>query len=95
MSLAVVQFMVEHISMFQTLFVHLPHVLSMPGEQGGGEKGGREEEKRGGGVDSVYVIIMLDLSSLKPRLSFPDTSYTKYSNSPSQQSDVTSSSATF
>ena len=49
MSLAVVQFMVEHISMFQTLFVHLPHVLSMPGEQGGGEKGGREEEKRGGG----------------------------------------------
>ena len=53
MSLAVVQFMVEQISMFQTLFVHLPHVLSMPGEQGGGgrrrgEKGGREEEKRGG-----------------------------------------------
>ena len=55
MSLAVVQFMVEHISMFQTLFVHLPHVLSMPGEQGGGEKGGREEEIRGG-VDSLFCL---------------------------------------
>ena len=53
MSLAVVQFMVEQISVFQTLFVHLPHVLSMPGRQEVGEGGGkeekrREEEKRGG-----------------------------------------------
>ena len=54
MSLAVVQFMVEQISMFQTLFIHLPHVLSMPGRQEVGERGGgkeekrREEEKRGG-----------------------------------------------
>ena len=58
---------------------------------------GRKRRREEGGLIhcSVYVIIMLDLSSLKPRLSFPDTSYTKYSNSPSQQSDVTSSSATF
>ena len=52
MSLAVVEFVVEHISMFQTLFIHLSHFLSMPGEQGevggggGGERrGGREEER--------------------------------------------------
>ena len=46
MSLAVVEFMVEPISMFQTLFIHLPHFLSMPGEQGEVGGGGRGEKGR-------------------------------------------------
>ena len=67
MSLAVVEFVVEPISMFQTLLVHLPHFLSMPGEQGevgGGEekREGRkrrreEEKKRGEGIEMGFILL--------------------------------------
>ena len=61
MSLAVVEFVVEQISMFQTLFIHLPHFLSMSGEQGevggggGGERRGRREEERLKWVSVFYL----------------------------------------
>lgn len=61
MSLAVVEFVVEPISMFETLFIHLPHVLSMPGKKGevGWRRGreGNEKKKRGEGIEMGFSLL--------------------------------------